>query len=387
MSKADKTIQTLRTATDVPERQRTDQDEKVFVASQWQLMKWKFSRHKLAVASLVVIVIMYLAAAFAEFLSPYDPYAFQEEFVFAPPQRIRVWDDSGKFRGPFVYPLVKERDERTRRITYVEDRTRRLAIRFFVRGDEYRMWGLIPGDLHLFGLEDGVISLMGKDSLGRDVFSRILYGSRISLTIGLVGVAIGFFGSLLLGGLAGLLGGLFDLILMRITETLRSIPDLPLWIAFSAILPRHWTVVQTYFAITLILTLFGVLSGASRTVRGKFHALKEEDFVMAARLDGAGPIRLISRYLFPNFLSHQIADLTLSIPSMIIGETALSFIGLGLQAPAISWGVLLQEGKRITVLAHSPWLFIPAIYVVVIILALNFVGDGIRDAADPYAKV
>lgn len=360
----------------------------VFVASPWQLFKWKFLKHRMAVVSLGFLAFIYLGAIFAEFVSPYDPYAFQSEWVYAPPQRIRLVDDDGRWHiRPFVYPLVKSVDPETFRVSYTEDRTRRQPLYLFVRGDTYQFWGLWEWDRHLFGVKEGIFSPLGKDSLGRDLLTRIIYGSRISLSIGLIGVVIGFFSGLLLGGLAGLLGGIVDQVIMRVTEIFMSIPTLPIWMAFSVILPQDWTIVENYIAITVILALFGVVTGASRTVRGKFLALKEEDFVMAARLDGASNVRLIMKYLFPNFLSHQIADLTMSIPGMILGETALSFLGLGLQAPAISWGVLLQEGRFVRVLSQNPWLFAPAVIVVLTILAFNFVGDGLRDAADPYARV
>jgi peptide/nickel transport system permease protein len=372
---------------------KKDFDEKqaiqdTFVASPWQLFKWKFLKHRMAVISLVFLALIYLGAIFAEFVSPYDPYKFQPDLVYAPPQRIRFVDEEGERHiRPFVYPLVKSVDPETFRVSYTEDRTQRQPLHLFVRGDTYEFWGLWEWDMHLFGVKEGVYSPLGKDSLGRDLLTRIIYGSRISLSIGLIGVFIGFFSGLLLGGMAGLLGGIVDQVIMRLTEIFMSIPTLPIWMALSVILPQDWTIVETYIGITVILALFGVVTGASRTVRGKFLALKEEDFVMAARLDGAGNVRLIMKYLFPNFLSHQIADLTMSIPSMILGETALSFLGLGLQAPAISWGVLLQEGRFVRVLAQNPWLFIPAIFVVLTILAFNFVGDGLRDAADPYARV
>lgn len=367
--------------------QRND-EEKFFVASQWQLFRWKFLNHKLAVVSLFFLGFIYLGAIFAEFISPFNPHTFQPGHVFAPPQKIYFIDESGKFHWqPFVYPQVKTLDPETYRPQYSEDRTQMLPIELFVPGETYKFWGLWEMDIHLFGVRDGVFNPMGKDSLGRDLLTRIIYGSRISLSIGLIGVIIGFFSGLLIGGLAGLLGGVVDIVIMRITEIFNAIPSLPLWMALSVALPQNWTVEENYIAITVILTLFGVVSGASRDVRGKFFALKEEDFVMAAKLDGAGNVRLIMKYLFPNFLSHQIAGLTMSIPGMILGETSLSFLGLGLQPPAISWGVLLQEGRSIKTLAENPWLFIPAIFVVLTIISFNFVGDGIRDAADPYARV
>lgn len=364
-------------------------DQRILVASQWQLIRWRFLRHKLAVISLFALFLFYFMGIFAEFVAPYDPYIFREELTLAPPQRIHFVDPEGDFHlRPFVHPLRKTLDKVTYAAVYTEDETIQQPLHLFVHGDSYKLWGLFESDIHLFGLKDpdARLSLLGQDTVGRDLITRIVYGSRISLTIGLVGVAMSFFLGVLLGGLSGYLGGTVDMVIQRIIETLRALPTLPLWMALSIALPSDWPVVRTYFAIVIILSIVGWTSIA-RVVRGRFFALREEDFVGAAELDGASNLRVIFRYLLPSFMSYIIARLTLAIPQMILGETALSFIGLGLQAPAISWGVLLRDAQAIRVLALSPWLLLPTLFVVGSILAFNFVGDGLRDASDPYSHV
>lgn len=364
-------------------------EPELLVASQWQLIRWRFTRHKLAVFSLWVLAIFYLVVIFAEFVAPYNPYNFRANLTLAPPQRIYFIDDNGNFHlRPFVYPLTKSLDPATFAVIYTEDRSVRHHLHFFVRGHPYKLWGIFESDRHLFGVlePNERFALMGHDTVGRDLFTRVIYGARISLTIGLVGVAMSFFLGILLGGLSGYLGGTVDLIIQRIIEALRAVPTLPLWMALSVAVPPNWPVVRTYFAIVIILSIVGWTTIA-REVRGRFLSLREEDFVRAAELDGAGNLRIIFRYLLPSFMSFMIARLTLAVPQMILGETALSFIGLGLQAPAISWGVLLRDAQAIRALAHSPWLLLPTLFVVGSILAFNFVGDGLRDAADPYAKV
>lgn len=369
------------------ENQESPAPNELFVASPWQLVRWKFLRHKLATVSLAILAVFYLFVGFAEFLAPYDPRQHHVEFIHAPPHRLRFFDEAGRFHlRPFVYRMQKSMDPVTLRELYDEDTTQRLAIRFFVHGDRYRFWGLFESDLHFFGIEDGRLFLIGADGLGQDMLSRLIYGGRVSLSVGLVGVAISFVLGISIGGVSGYFGGPADLLIQRLIEFIRSIPTLPLWMGLSAALPPYWSMLQVYFGIVVILSLTG-WTGLARVVRGKFMAVREEEFVMAAQLHGASKRRIIFKHLLPSFYSHVIASLTLAIPGMILGETALSFIGLGLQAPAISWGVLLREAQAIRVLANSPWILIPALFVIVAILAFNFVGDGLRDAADPYTAV
>jgi len=360
-------------------------NKKFLVASQWQLIRWKFMRHRVALICLVVLIIFYLWAIFAEFFTPYAAGSYDVDYVLAPPQRIHFWDQ-GELQRPFVYGMTSELNPSTFRTTYTVDETQKYPIQFFVQGEPYKLWGLFEGDRHLYGVEGSKVFLFGADDRGRDVLSRVIHGSRISLSIGLVGIAISALIGIIAGGVSGYFGGITDVIIQRVIEFIRSIPTLPLWMALSVALPPTWTVVQAYFGIVMILSLVG-WTGLARVVRGKFLSLREEDFVMAAKLNGATESTIIFKHLLPLFSSHIIASLTLSVPGMILGETALSFIGLGLQPPAVSWGVLLKDSQQIRVLAEAPWLLIPGIFVIVAILCFNFVGDGVRDAADPYASV
>lgn len=364
-------------------------DEKVYVASYWQLMRWRFLKHRMAVISLVIVSLLYLVAAFCEFVAPYDPEESFVQYKLAPPSRVRIFDAEGNLRRPFVYKINRERNPETLRNTYVEDTSTIYPIRFFVQGSEYKMWGQWTMNRHLFGLdvpqEEQGIFLIGADRLGRDVFSRIAYGARISLTIGLVSVVVSLVLGILLGGLSGFYGGTTDNVIQRLIEFIRSVPEIPLIMGLGAALPADLPVIQLYFGITLVLSLIG-WTGLARVVRGRFLSLREEDFVMAARLAGSSQMRVIFRHMLPSFFSHIIASLTLAIPAIILSETGLSFIGLGLRAPAISWGVLLQEAQNVRSMALAPWVLTPGIAVVIAVLAFNFLGDGIRDAADPYAR-
>jgi peptide/nickel transport system permease protein len=361
------------------------QKERYYFASQWTLIWWKFRRHKLSMVALPVLIIFYFMAAFCEFLAPYDPLERFPEFNKAPPHRVHLWAPGKGLQPPFVYDLKEQVNKETYRITFVEDRATRHPIRFFIRAGKYKLWGLFPTDIHLFGAEGGYAFIFGTDPMNRDLFTRVLYGARISLSIGLIGVFMTFILGMIIGGISGYFGGLVDSIIQRSIDLLISIPSLPLWMALSAGLPRDWPTVKTYFAITLLFSIIN-WTGLARVVRGKFLALREEDFATAARVAGAGEWRIINKHLMPSFYSYIIVSLTLSIPSMILGETALSFIGLGLQPPAVSWGVLLRDAQNVTAIAHQPWLLIPCIFVILTVLMFNFLGDGLRDAADPYVR-
>jgi peptide/nickel transport system permease protein len=360
-------------------------EERVAVATQWQLMWWRFRKHKLAVGGTVVLALFYVVALFADFFAYADPQESDAQRSLMAPQPIH-WIDDGSFK-PYVYGLKGTRDPLTFKRVYVPDTSEKLPISFFGRGEPYDLLGFIPTDRHLFAVEGAKTSqslfLMGTDLLGRDLWSRLMYATRTSMTIGLVSVALSLVLGVVLGGVSGYFGGVIDTVIQRIIEILRSIPTIPLWMGLAAALPADWSVVQVYFAITIIISLIG-WTELARVVRGRFISLKQEDFVMAAELVGCSKPRIIFRHMVPSFVSHIIAATTLAIPAIIISETSLSFLGLGLRPPAISWGVLLQQAQNIQALAISPWLLIPAVPVTVVILALNFMGDGLRDAADPY---
>ena len=367
-------------------RDAADTDRGAAFESQWRLMWRRFRRHKLAMGGATLLLLLYFAAAFCEFLAPYRPTQRHAEYVLAAPQRVRFIDASGDFHWrPFVYDLQLDDAGSEWQREYVVNTERRYPLQFFTRGPEYELWGLIQTNWHLVTAGGGPFFLMGTDDLGRDIFSRILYGSRISLTIGLVGVALTFAIGILLGGLAGFFGGWVDGLVQRSIEVLMSVPHLPLWMGLSAALPASWPPLRVYFGITLILSLLG-WPGLARVVRGKFLSLRDEDFVVAARLAGTNEVTIIFRHLLPSFISHVITAATLAVPGMILGETALSFLGIGLRPPVVSWGVLLQMAQNFQAVAIAPWLLLPGAFVVITVLAFNVVGDGMRDAADPYAK-
>ena len=362
-------------------------EEKVYTASQWELMRWRLFKHKLAVVSLALLACFYIIAIFCEFIAPNDPHRQEGRYHLSPPQKIHFVDETGFHLRPFVYGTKGKRDPVTLRMVYEEERTVKHPIRFLQRGDGYRMWGVWRTDLHLFGIEDqdARLLLLGADTLGRDMLSRIIYGARLSLSIGFVGVMISLILGIVLGGISGYFGGAIDMIIQRIIELLQAIPGIPLWLTLAAAMPREWSNIQVYFAITVILAIQG-WTGLARAVRGKFLALREEEFVLAAKFLGASEMRIVLRHMVPSFTSHLIAVLTLRVPGMILAETSLSFLGLGLQAPVISWGVLLSGAQNIVAVAQAPWLLLPGAAIVVTVLAFNFAGDGLRDAADPYAQ-
>ncbi|MCU8593190.1 MULTISPECIES: ABC transporter permease [Streptomyces] len=355
--------------------------------SPWRLVWRRFRKHRLAVVGAVVVLLAYLVVAFAEFLAPGSPSAGDARHTYAPPQMVKVDLSWGDGLQMYVNGFRTERDPETYEQVHTVDPDRRIPVKFLARGDGYDMWGLIPWDRHLIGSADPdqKVYFLGTDRSGRDMLSRIVHGARVSLSIGLIGVAVSFLLGLFFGGVSGYFGGAPDTLIQRIIEFLMAIPTLPLWLSLSAAVPADWGPMMRYFAITTILSVIG-WTGLARVVRGRFLSLREEDFVTAARLDGCGRGRIIFRHMVPSMSSHVIASLTMAVPAMILGETAMSFLGLGLQSPAVSWGVLLQEAQNVRTLETAPWLLIPGAAVFVTVLAMNFVGDGLRDAADPYKQ-
>ncbi|AYY13788.1 ABC transporter permease [Actinobacteria bacterium YIM 96077] len=368
----------------------TKRRNNLYTASQWRLMWWRFRKHKLAMVSAIFVVFVYLLVLFAEFFAPFHSSDFDAEYQHAPPQSLHLFEetDDGTRFNPHVKGFDYESDEETWRRTYTTDESEIYPVRPFVHGHEYELFGLITTDIHLFGPTDpdAPMYLFGADRNGRDILSRVIYGTQISMSIGVVGVVLSLVLGIVLGGVSGYFGGWIDSAIQRVIEFVRSLPEIPLWMALAAALPQSWSQVQVYFGITVILSIVGWTTLA-RVVRGKFFSLREEDFVTAAVLDGVSKPRVIFRHMLPSFTSHIIAAVTLAIPAMILAETALSFLGLGLTEPTVSWGVLLREAQDIPSIAHTPWvLIVPAVAVITTVLALNFLGDGLRDAADPYNK-
>jgi peptide/nickel transport system permease protein len=361
-------------------------EERIAAATQLELTWWRFRKHRLAVVSGIVVILFYLIVVFADFLAVTPPHATDAARSYIPPQAIHWFDQDGSFK-PHVYALKGRRDLRTFKLHYAPDPTDRRYLVWFAEGYPYLLFGIFEVKTHIIGLDRGIpenaLFLLGTDQLGRDVWSRLMLATRTSLTIGLVGVGMSLFLGILLGGISGLYGGAIDTVIQRVIEILRSIPTIPLWMGLAAALPNTWSVTQVYIAITVIISLIG-WTELARVVRGRFLALREEDFITAAELAGASRLRIIFRHMVPSFLSHIIAAVSLALPAMIISETTLSFLGLGLRPPAISWGVLLQDAQNLQAIAIAPWLLLVAVPVVIVILAFNFLGDGLRDAADPY---
>jgi len=357
--------------------------DKAIYLSQGRLIWINFRKHKLAFMGISVLCVLYLGALFASFIAPYDKTERFKDYQIVPPTKIHFVTKEGNISRPFIYLLERRLNKETYRYEYIETLPRK--IEFFVETQPYKLFSIIPMKSKLFGVQDTPIFILGSDRLGRDLFSRILYASRISLSIGFVGVFFSFVIGCFLGAISGFLGGIADEIIQRSIDLIISIPQIPLWMALSAAVPQEWTVIQTYFAITVILGTVGWTTLA-RVVRGKLLTLREEDFALAAKIAGASEMRIVLRHLLPNFLSYLIVSITLAIPGMILAETALSFLGLGMQAPAVSWGTLLQDAQYLSILAISPWHLWPIAFVIVTILMFNFVGDGLRDAADPYAR-
>ena len=372
-------------------KKKTANDESYYLASQWTLMWRKLQKYKLARFSLVVLLLLYLGALFADFIAPYGLEEFSSLYKNTAPTKVYWRDEDGSFSRPYVHKLKKVNDKKTWTVVISEDPSEKYYLDLFVEGVEYKLFGFIPCSTHLYGLvnEQGEadrsarINIFGADSTGACIFSRILFGSRVSLTIPFVSAAISFVLGILLGGLSGYFGGVIDNVIQRIIEVLSAIPSIPLWMALSAAIPAGIPVASMYLYITIILSLIG-WTGLARVVRGKFIALRKEDFVMAAKLAGVSDFKIIVKHLVPGFLSYLIVNLTLGIPGSILGETSMSYLGLGMKAPATSWGVLLKETEDLVSVAQCPWKMIPLIFVVITVLAFNFLGDGLRDAADPY---
>ena len=367
--------------------QKSARAPKQLVASQWQLMWWKFRKHRLAMVSLIIITTLYTVAIFAGFFAPKAKDTYHRTYTSAPPQKI-YWFDEGRY-APHVYAYDQETDPLTFLRTYTINLEEKIPLGFFVKGDAYEIgaknFPIITSDRHLFGpvnAEDPFYPF-GADDVGRDMLSRLIYGSQISLSIGLVSVFLSLVLGIFLGGISALVGGWVDNVIQRLIEVIKSVPDIPLWMALSTAVPPRWDPVYVYFGITVVLSLIG-WTGMARVVRGKFLSLREEEFIVSAQLDGVSRMRLIFRHLIPSFMSHIIASATLAIPGMILGESALSFIGIGLRDPVVSWGVMLNDALNIAAIAKYPWLMLPGGALVITVLAFNFLGDGLRDAADPY---
>ena len=375
----------VRTTSAIQTEEESAASKRISIATQWQLMWWRFRKHRMAMLSAIIILLFYVVVIFADFFAYTDPTKDNANLLLLTPQPIH-WYDGDKF-SPHVFAVTGKRDPKTFKKVYTPDPKQKVPVKFFAEGYEYKILGFIPTNRHWIGVEGAKVEeslfLLGTDNLGRDVFSRLMVATRLSLTIGLAGVALSLFLGIFLGGISGLYGGMVDNIIQRFIEIVRSVPTIPLWMALAAAVPSDWPIERVYFVIVLILGVIGWTTLA-RVVRGRFLSLRNEDFVTAADLAGASQWRIIFRHMVPSFLSHIIAATSLALPAMIIAETSLSFLGLGLRPPAISWGVLLKDAQNIQAVALSPWLLLPAVPVIIAVLAFNFLGDGLRDAADPY---
>jgi peptide/nickel transport system permease protein len=360
-----------------------EKELKYYTASQWQLVWWRFKKHRMAMVGAVVLTSMALMGIFAGFIAPYSITARDRSYIMGPPQVPRLWDHNGFSMRPFIHGIKTQRDPVTLRKVATIDPERRRYLRFWVSGEPYRLWGLFNTRIRMFGIDEGKLHLFGTDELGRDLFSRTMFATGTSLSIGILGVLVAFVLALIIGGIAGYAGGIVDYLIQRITEIVRVVPVIPLYMGLAAAFPKEWSNTQVYFAMTMIFGLIGWPTLARR-IRSHLLGQRGEDFVLAAELSGASAGRIITRHLLPSFTSYIIVDLVISFPYMILSETALSFIGLGLRPPSVSWGIMLQDAQNIRAIEQAPWFFLPALFVVVAVLAFTILGDGLRDAADPY---
>lgn len=362
-------------------------EARVSVASNWMLIWWRFKKHRLALFCAGLLIVFYIVVLFPDFFATLDPEQTEARLAFIPAQSVNLFD--GWNLSPWSPAVVGKRNPVTLKMEWQVDASQKIPVRFFVKGFPYKILGIIPSDVHLVGAASDDpntrLNILGTDRIGRDQWSRLIYATRISMTIGMIAVALSVILGVLLGGISGYFGGWIDLVIQRLIELLQSLPTIPVWLALTAALPRDWRPEQVFFAITIILSLLGWTTLA-REVRGRFLSLREEDFVLSAELAGCSRLRIITHHMVPTFMSHIIATSTLAIPVMIINETSLSFLGLGMRPPAISWGVLLQEAQNLQSIALAPWLLFPVVIVVIAVLAFNLVGDGLRDAADPYSR-